>query len=198
MEADWAVETGGPAPVIEVFWEGWIDLRDGFRDGSPAIAQVVEAARLPALAEALRNLNAPQSPVWTSKCDLWPIVPSDLPDPDEMDAHSEEVVAGLACYIDCLPRHHRLFPTLGEALRWARQVVVELFRIPCRSSRVDLVIRRAIGGGSDPSDGFGVTAYISGCGMDAARAERSLSEALRVFAGVVAASAIQPTAPATE
>ena len=29
MEADWEVEVGGGAPVIEAFWPGFVDLRGG-------------------------------------------------------------------------------------------------------------------------------------------------------------------------
>jgi hypothetical protein len=103
MEADWEVEIGGDAPVIQVRWSGFIDLRL-----SPERApQLPEAAQLPALADTLIRLNASSSPVWTSKCDVWH---PDTFDPDELDAPPGERNCFVACYIDLLPRDHQPWP----------------------------------------------------------------------------------------
>src|SRR5208337_4431139 len=98
MEADWEFEVGGNAPVIETHWPGFVDLRQ-----NPERArQLPEAAQLPGLAEVLAKLNAVDSPVWTSKCDVWPHLEPDEFDPDELDAPPGCSYA-MGCYIDLLP-----------------------------------------------------------------------------------------------
>ncbi len=49
MEADWEIETGPQAPIIEALWEGFIDLRQ-----SPhRIHELEEARRFEPLAQTL-------------------------------------------------------------------------------------------------------------------------------------------------
>ena len=67
MEADWEVEVGGGAPVIEALWPGFVDLRLY----PERIGEIQEAAGFPALAGLLRSLNGAGSSLWTAKCDLW-------------------------------------------------------------------------------------------------------------------------------
>ena len=107
MEADWEVEIGGGAAVIEAEWPGFVDLRaDAGR-----VVEIAEAAAFPPLAGLLLALNAAESPVWTSKCDLWE------PEP-----------GARAIYIDMLPREGRCLqsgsrprPFAGSMLRgWRR------------------------------------------------------------------------------
>ena len=103
MEADWEIEVGGKAPVIEARWPGFVDLRLHPERAS----QFPEAAELPALAVALAMLNALASPVWTSKCDVWPVVDSAEFDPDELDAPPGCGAHAMGCYVDLLPRRPR-------------------------------------------------------------------------------------------
>ena len=82
---------------IEALWPGFVDLRQ-----SPERAwQLPEAAQLPALAEVLAELNEAASPVWTSKCDVWPHLEPDEFDPDELDA-PPGCACAMGCYIDLL------------------------------------------------------------------------------------------------
>jgi len=69
MEADWEVEVGPEAPVIDALWPGFVDLRSAPRQAHT----FPEVAQLPPLAAVLARLNAPASPVWTSRCDVWPL-----------------------------------------------------------------------------------------------------------------------------
>ena len=110
MQADWEVEVGGQAPVIEALWPGFIDLRTH----PEAVHQLPEVASQSALGLALGRalvaLNGPSSPVWTTKCDLWQL---ENVDPDEFDAPTSmspvaspvtrPVPYARACYIDLLP-----------------------------------------------------------------------------------------------
>jgi hypothetical protein len=92
MEADWEVEIGGGAPVIEALWPGFVDLRSH----PDRLGEIAEAATFPPLAVLLRALNSPESPVWTSKCDVW-----------------EPETAALAAYIDMLPSDGTIFSRMA-------------------------------------------------------------------------------------
>src|SRR5579864_2734004 len=108
MEADWEIEIGNEAPVIDAGWEGFVDLRTA---PERAVA-FAETKDFPALAETLVRLNAPSSPIWTSKSDLWK---PDSFDADELDGPAEAGNYALACYIDLLPRDDRQWPVPAEA-----------------------------------------------------------------------------------
>jgi hypothetical protein len=182
MEADWEIEVGPGAPVIDALWTGFVHLRDT----PAAVASLEEVQRLPALGTALLQLNHPPAAeaaqhLWTAKCDVWN--PNDLPDtippdPDELDATPEETCSLLACYLDLLPHPQRVFASLAEAESWARDLVRLLHSVPLRCCRADLVIRGAVAG---EAAGFATTAYLTGCGADPSAAAISLSSALSQF-----------------
>jgi hypothetical protein len=157
MDADWEVEIGGGAPVIEAHWAGFIDLRRH----PERIGEIAEARAFPPLADLLIRLNSPGSPVWTSKCDVW------NPEAD-----------GLASYVDLIPCQESIF---GE---WQRceglcRALVEHVRAhtahaaeelpgrypilvthdePGSGASITLVVRQATAG---QAEGFGITAYFS-------------------------------------
>ena len=187
MEADWEVEIGPDAPLIDALWPGLIDLRS-----DPGRVQAIqEAQQFPAFTVALLRLNgwnagrenrsAPA--VWTSKCDVWE---PEAVDPDEMEAAAAESKAALACYIDLVPEDPQIFAVLLETESWARAAVSRLRAIPRGCCRMDLVIRRAILG---EREGFGVTAYATACGADSASATQALEAALDALAEAICATA---------
>ena len=114
MEADWEVEIGGGAPIIDACWDGFVDLRFDPRTRLGAFLKqaqdLPESANLPTLAEALVRLNSPRSPVWTSKCDVWPVLDAADIDADELDAPQEDAIVAWACYIDLVP-HNKSRPS---------------------------------------------------------------------------------------
>lgn len=172
MEADWEVEIGGGAPVIEAGGPGWIDLRTQ----PERVSEIAEAAGFAALGKLLTALNGAASPWWTSKCDLW-----------------QEETGELACYVDLLPVEGRVFGEWQQAESFCRAFVARLGAEPeHRGSAddaevsVDLVIRAAIAG---EVEGFGITAYLSARGTDGADAAAALSAALDAFADALAAVA---------
>jgi len=176
MEADWEFEVGADVPVIEARWPGFVDLQL-----NPELAwQLPEADQFPALAEALAKLNAVPSPVWTSKCDLWPHLEADSFDPDELDAPDGGFAHAMGCYIDLLTRSELQWriPALAEAS--CRQVCGRVRGVPLRSCRLDLVIRRAFIA-PDLMD-LGITAYLTSCGASPEAAAHTLQDALAAFA----------------
>ena len=172
MEADWEIEIGGDAPVIDARWAGFVDLRLE----PERAARLPEASELPELADALVRLNAADSPVWTSKCDVWK---ADRFDSDEMDAPAGKGVSALACYIDLLPRNEREWRLAAQALAACKALCGRLLDTPLRSSRADLIVRRACARGDE--DEHGVTAYIAACGSTVEEARATLGRALGVF-----------------
>jgi hypothetical protein len=182
MEADWEIEIGGDSPVIEPDWPGLVDLRI-----APAhVHQLPELHLLPALREFLVRLNAPSSPVWTSKCDVWAVAKVD---PDELDAPADASRYAVACYIDLLSRDPGSWTTLENATDWCNGLCTSLHavRLPC--CRLDLVVRQAVTKVGPKS--IGITAYLTACGASCIDAESRLGTALEVF-GAGVAPAVSP------
>lgn len=171
MEADWDVEIGGDAPVIDAAWSGLVDLRRY----PERVDQIAETAALPALRAALVQLNAEPSPVWTSKCDVW--VPEAL-DADELDAPAEAAVTGLACYIDLLQRGNA-WDSVASTVDACRRACALLRGQSLRQARIDFVVRRAVF--SQHEWGYGVTAYVAACGADEQAAQGFMAGALEAL-----------------
>jgi hypothetical protein len=173
MEADWEVEVGGGAPVVEARWTGFVDLR-----GNPErITEIAEAAAFPALGSLLLSLNKAESPVWTAKCDLWE------PELEALGGDTDAGVnAALACYVDVLPRDGEVFTTLEQAEEFCRNWVGRLHGASALRGRVDLIVRQAF---ANEVEGFGVCAYLTGAGADRAAAARALEVALDMLAGAI-------------
>jgi hypothetical protein len=185
MEADWEVEIGSDAAVIDACWAGFVDLRN-----EPALArQLPETTTLPGLADALVRLNAasPQTGLWTAKCDAWPITDQDAIDPYELDASPAEAAYAWACYIDLLPdsgqrgrgwtqtQDRETDPPMA-AISWCKTVSQRLHADPLGSCRVDLMIRRAF---LEPEIvDIGITAYLIACGATSDAARQRLSTLL--------------------
>jgi hypothetical protein len=171
MEADWEVEIGGDAPVIEAHWNGFVDLRTH----PERVLELSECRELPALADALITLNGADSPVWTSKTDVF--IPEHI-DPDEIAASTDEAAHAIACYIDLLPRSQWTWTDLEIVERDYKQVCARLRGIELSRCRVDVVVRRFVGA---DADGLGTTAYCTGCGSTRADARSRLGECLMAF-----------------
>jgi hypothetical protein len=186
MESDWEFEVGPDAaglaaPVIEARWAGFVDLeRDPERAG-----HLPEAAQLPGLAEALVKLNATASPVWTSKCDVWPRLEAGDFDPGELDAPSGCSAHAMGCYIDLLPRGDRQWTQPEMAADECKRVCGLLRAVPLRCCRADLVVRRAFVT-PHPEERelarLGATAYLTSCGESSKDSAKTLRAALAAFA----------------
>src|SRR5579871_6717377 len=80
MQADWSVECGTDDPAVVVPWSdpaGGAVFFDLVSDPD-AIDFIPEAEAHPPLMQALRALNAARSPVFTAKCDAWPLAADEL------------------------------------------------------------------------------------------------------------------------
>jgi hypothetical protein len=181
MEADWEIEIGSDAPVIDAYWPGLVDLRR-----RPELAwNLPEAAQLSGLAEALARLNGAGSIVWTSKCDVWPLTESEAFDSDELNAPPGRIAFALGCYIDLISKSNWQWAVPAIAAEVCKGVCCLLQAVPLDCCRVDLVIRRAILA-ADRAD-LGITAYFTCCGASIAEAQQTLEESLTAFAGAFSA-----------
>lgn len=174
MEADWAAEIGPGVPQIDADWPGYVDLR-----AEPGrMAEVGEAAEYPPMRTALEMLNAPESAVFTGKCDVWALDAAEI-DRDEFGCGGADAGVGVASYADVMARGASAFRSFEEHERWARATVERLRAeaLPC--GRVDLVIRVATAGGFE---GFGITLYAAGCGADGEAAKAAWARVLRAAA----------------
>jgi hypothetical protein len=168
----------------------FVDLR-----ADPAfIDQIEETRRHPGLKRALLALNAQDSPVFTSKCDVIQITKEEI-DPLEYDAVGE-TRCGLVYYIDLVVRKSAIFCSFSAHEMWLRDVVKQLRKsAQVRSARVDFVLRPAT---VFHFDGFAVTCYIAACGGDLAAAQQAwepaLDAVLRALASVSPAALPFPDA----
>lgn len=158
MEADWEVEIGPGLPAIQAPWEGFVDLRTS----SIGVSQIAEGARYPALARALTLLNEAWSPVFTAKCDVWELSGGEI-DPDEFDAPVAQCQCGLASYIDLLHRNPSDFGSFVYHEGLMKRLTAQLRATGLRNGRVDLILRSAV---VEEVQGYGVTLYAAGCGID--------------------------------
>ena len=171
MEADWEVEIGAGAPIIDALWAGYVDLTT-----APALVKLLaEVALLPQLEQALLRLNDLRSPVWTAKCDVWPIADTNDLDPDELDASVEDTAFAWCCYVDLLPRGEQ-WSDAAQAVGFGRSICGQLQEIPFRCCRADLVVRGAT---MSPDElAVGITAYLTACGATEEAAKQVLGQAL--------------------
>lgn len=177
MEADWSVAIGGDLPVVVIPWEGFVDLRGN----AEAIERVTEARDNQALAEALMALNWPSSPVFTAKCDLWPLAASDI-DPFEFEAKSEDARQGIACYIDILARDPLLYASFAMHERWMRNAAGSLRSHPQSQARIELVLRPAVM--ANEASGFAITLYVSACAANEIAAKDIWQSALQAATAI--------------
>jgi hypothetical protein len=175
MECDWEFEIAPDAPVIDAAWPERVDLRAHPEEA----ASLAETQALPGLVGTLQLLNMLDSPVWTSKCDVW--TPEAI-DPDELDAEPGQGTEAIACYIDLLPASG-MWLTMDEVGEWCRELCSALRTHALRQCRADLVIRRAFF--TADWTGLGITAYLTACGATSSLAQESLSAAVTLFAGSV-------------
>ena len=135
---------------------------------------------MPELAAALAQLNTDNSPVWTSKTDVFVF---DQIDFDELDAKREEAAHAIACYVDLLPRSKQQWVLPAQAEADCKLICAKLRSSRLSRCRADLVIRRAVI--ASDSHGLGVTAYLTACGATQDDAKLRLAECLAMFAGIV-------------
>ncbi|MDE3201714.1 MAG: hypothetical protein KGN79_12425 [Acidobacteriota bacterium] len=133
------------------------------------------------MAEILSRLNAPQSPLWSSKCDVWEVKSlADVGfDHFDLEAGASETHTVIASYIDLLPQREQPWKGPSHAEHIAKSLCAQLTAAQQKCCRIDLIIRRAIFA-HDVSN-FGITAYCTACGIDQFSAQTAHVRALNAF-----------------
>jgi hypothetical protein len=200
MLSDWSAECSHDAPTLVVPWSDgksgahFIDLRANPYD----IADIPEAEHHPALARALRSLNAVRSPFLTAKCDAWQLSPADHA--EQLEALTlellldpSETTVGFASYIDLLWRERSVFASAHQQQDRLDRIVRRAQRLPHREAALECVLRPAILDLNGPLEGFSVTLYLTALGPDAAAAHHRWELALEDVIALLRSRDLEPT-----
>src|SRR5579875_3891452 len=167
MLADWSAECSADAPTLVVPWSDpasgahFINLR-----AEPyELAEISEAERFPALARALRSLNATRSPFLTAKCDVWRLDPDRTDELKslalELDLDVTEARSGFSSYIDLLWRERRLFASAHQQTDRLDRLVRRAARLPHTEATVGFILRPALLDLNGPLEGYAVSLYVT-------------------------------------
>jgi hypothetical protein len=188
MLAEWSVECVAEDPVLVVPWNdpdgmvSFVDLRTTPRD----FDSVAEAEQHPPLMQALRALNATRSPVFTAKCDAWPLGSEELEQLQlNLDVTSADAPAGFASYIDLIWRDHSFFSSFHrqqQKLRTLTRLAVPLDR---PMSALDCVLRPALLDFDGPQEGFAVSLYVKSLGASPQAASKEWATALAAVVALI-------------
>ena len=199
MLSDWSAECSHDAPTLVVPWSDsasgayFIDLRSHPYD----LAEISEAEQHPALARALRSLNATRSPFLTAKCDAWALTSTD--NTAKLDAlalelllEPDEAVTGFAGYIDLLWRERSVFASAHQQQDRLDRIVRRAQRLPHREAMLECVLRPALLDLNGPLEGFSITLYVTALGPDADTAHRRWELALEDVVALLRSRELEP------
>jgi hypothetical protein len=197
MLSDWTVECGADDPVLVVPWSDpddpsrrFIDLRENPYD----LDWLEEATQHPALLHALRALNAPRSPVFTAKCDVWTLPEEDLEALRlDLDLIPEDTPCGIASYVDLIWRERSIFVSFHHH----EQIMHRIQRLAVLLSHtfagIECVLRPALIDLSGPQEGFAISLYVKALGHDPGAAEQHWGTALNEIATMLRSRAFVTT-----
>jgi hypothetical protein len=194
MLAEWSVECAAEDPVLVIPWSEddsetpsphspaersplrFIDLRENPYD----LDHIPEAEQYPPLMHALRALNAARSPVFTAKCDAWPLDAEELEHLRlSLDIPPDDTPDGFASYIDILLRDRSLFASFHQNEQYLHRLTRRAESLDHPYAQLDCVIRPALLDLTGPQEGFAITLYIKALGADTPSAMQNWAEALQ-------------------
>jgi hypothetical protein len=184
MLSEWSAECSSDDPVLVVPWSDpadptgnrrFIDLRENPYD----LDHLPEVEQYPPLMHALRALNAARSPVFTAKCDAWPLDTEELNDlRDRLDVPIDDAPAGFSSYIDILWRERSIFASYHQQEQMVHRLTRHAASLEHPHTVFECVIRPAVIDLTGPQEGFAVTLYLKGLGHDARTAETNWASGL--------------------
>ena len=191
MLSEWSAECSADDPVLVVPWSDpadpsgnrrFIDLRENPYD----LDHLPEAEHYPALMHALRALNAARSPVFTAKCDAWPLEGEEL---NALRLNLDEIVddtaAGFGSYIDILWRERSLFTSFHQQEQMLHRLTRQAALLDQPIAMLDCVLRPALVDLTGPQEGFAVSLYVKALGHDPHSAEENWATALDVVVALL-------------
>jgi hypothetical protein len=174
MLVEWSVECAADDPVLVVPWSDpsgdghFIDLRENPYD----LELLPEAEQFPHLVHLLRALNAARSPVFTAKCDAWPLDTDELDRLRlELDVIPDEAPFGFASYIDLIWRERSIFASFHQHEQLLHRLSHHISTLEHHYAMLDCVIRPALVDLTGPQEGFAITLYVKTLGHDSQAAE---------------------------
>lgn len=185
MHAEWSAECSAEDPVLVVPWQdpsgksAFVDLRANPYD----FDSIHEAEQHPPLMQALRALNATRSPVFTAKCDAWPLNSEELSQLRlSLDADPASAPAGtsfgFASYIDLVWRRPTTFTSFPQHERMLRRLIRLAAPLSHPAAALDCVLRPAVVDLNGAREGYAVSLYIKALGPDPHSAEVEWAAAL--------------------
>jgi hypothetical protein len=201
MLFDWSAECTADDPVLVVPWSDpndpavrFVDLREDPYE----VEQIVEAERHQPLLQALRALNAPRSPVFTAKCDAWPLDPGEEAEEVEalrieLDLMPEDARDGFASYIDLIWRDRALFTSFHQQEHLVHRMARRAAVLDQPSAALECVIRPAMVDLAGPQEGFALSFYVKALGPTAAAAEANWASALEAAVAMLRSRDLTPT-----
>jgi hypothetical protein len=206
MVADWSVACSAEDPVLVVPWSleqavaepvteahdsgqrntcDFIDLRENPYD----LDQIPEAEQYPPLMQALRALNAPRSPVFTAKCDAWPLDEEELNGLRlELDVRPDGLGAaavGFASYIDLVWRDRTIFASFHQSEQLLHRLTRLAAMLDQPLAMLDCVLRPAMVDLTGPQEGFAISLYVKALARDADAAREEWGGALEAVVGLL-------------
>jgi hypothetical protein len=170
MLADWSVECSAEDPVLVVPWKDpngtaeFIDLRANPYD----LHRIPEAEQQQPLMQALRALNATRSPVFTAKCDAWPLAFDEIEHLRfHLDIDPAATPVGFASYIDLIWRERYLFTSFPQQEQVLRRLTRHAASLDYPSAALDCILRPALVDLDSPQEGYALSLYVKALGADA-------------------------------
>jgi len=184
MLSEWSVECAADDPVLVVPWSDpddpsgnrrFIDLRENPYD----LDHLPEVEQHPPLMHALRALNAARSPVFTAKCDAWPLDAEQLERLRlELDIGAHDAPAGFGGYIDIVWRERSIFASFHQQEQMMHRLSRHAASLDQPHAMLDCIIRPALIDLTGPQEGFAVSLYIKATGHHSRAAEEAWAAAL--------------------
>lgn len=201
MILEWSAECAADDPILVVPWSDetgdlrFIDLRDDPYE----VDLIPEAEQHPPLLHALRALNGPRSPVFTAKCDAWPLTDSD--DAEELrnlrltlDLEPELARAGFTSYIDLLWRDRTTFASFHQQEHLLHRLERRAGALEHPQALLEAVIRPALVDLAGPQEGFAISLYVKAVAEDEGAAREHWGAALEDIVALVRSKELTPNA----
>ena len=188
MQAEWSIECGAGDPVLVVPWASeesalkYIDLRTD----PDAIEDVAEADDHPALLHALRAINAQRSPVFTAKCDAWPLDATELAALlFDLGDSVHDPLAGFASYIDIVFRDRSVFLSRHHQQQLMHRIERLAAPLNHPAAKLEGTLRHCFLDFDAPQEGFSLTLYVKAVGSTPAEAYANWAAALEDVAALL-------------
>lgn len=188
MLAEWSAECSAEDPVLVVPWKdpdgraAFVDLRANPYD----FDAIPEAEHYPPLMQALRALNATRSPVFTAKCDAWPLDAAELEHLQlNLDMLAAEAPAGFGSYIDLVARERSLFTSFHHHEQLLRRLARLTASLDYTAAALDCVVRPALIDLEGPQQGYAFSLYLRALGADQQAAMQQWAAALEAVVALI-------------